>query len=60
VAARLASLTDGIIMVIEAETIRWEAALRGKNALIEAEADVLGGVLNKRRMVVPGWLYRRI
>lgn len=58
--ARLASLTDGVILVVEAERVRWEVAQRTKNSLLTAHAHVLGAVLNKRKFYVPTWLYRRI
>lgn len=46
---RLASLCDGVIIVVEAERLRWEVVQRVKERLVKAEADVLGVVLNKRR-----------
>jgi uncharacterized protein involved in exopolysaccharide biosynthesis/Mrp family chromosome partitioning ATPase len=58
--ARLASLTDGVVLVVEAERVRWEVALRTRNSLMAAHANVIGAVLNKRKFYVPTWLYRRI
>jgi len=57
--ARLASLVDGVILVTEAERIRAEVAQRTKELLLDAKANVLGVVLNKRRYYVPNWLYKR-
>jgi capsular exopolysaccharide synthesis family protein len=59
-AARLASLCDGVVLVVEAERLRWEVAQRAKEQLVESNANILGVVLNKRRFHVPGWLYRRL
>ena len=59
-AVHLASLVDGIVLVVEAERIRWQVAQRVKERLLEAKANVLGVVLNKRRFPVPGWLYRTL
>ena len=59
-AARLASLCDGVILVVEAEQLRWEVAQRAKEQLVKSNANVLGVVLNKRRFHVPGWLYRTL
>lgn len=57
---RLASLCDGVIIVVEAERLRWEVVQRMKERLVKAEADVLGVVLNKRRFPIPAWLYRML
>jgi len=57
---RLASLCDGVIIVVEAERLRWEVVQRVKERLVKAEADVLGVVLNKRRFPIPAWLYRTL
>ena len=59
-AARLASLCDGVVQVVEAESQPWEVAHRATNELVSAHAQVLGVVLNKRRYPVPDWLYRRL
>ena len=59
-AVHLASLVDGVILVVEAERVRWQVAQRAKERLLEAKANVLGVVLNKRRFPVPGWLYRTL
>ena len=57
---RLASLCDGVIIVVEAERLRWEVVQRMKERLVKAEANVLGVVLNKRRFPIPAWLYRTL
>jgi MinD-like ATPase involved in chromosome partitioning or flagellar assembly len=54
----LAAELDGVVLVIEAERADGRAALRTKQLLTSADANVLGVVLNKRRQHVPGWLYR--
>ena len=56
-AVRLAGIVDGVILVVESEKIRWEVAQRMKAQLIEAKANLLGIVLNKRKFHVPRWLY---
>ncbi len=56
----LADAMDGIILVVEAERVRWEVAQRAKERLDQAGANVLGVVLNKRRFVIPEFLYRRL
>lgn len=54
---QLASSMDGTILVVEAEKMRWEIAQRAKAVLEEADTNLLGAVLNKRRFHVPRWLY---
>ena len=59
-ATGLAALLDGVILVVEAERTRWQVARHTKNSLVQAGANVLGVVLNKRRDRVPNWLYRSL
>lgn len=56
----LSSLLEGVLLVIEAERVRWEVALRVKELLIRSGVNVLGAVLNKRRQRIPRWLYRTL
>lgn len=56
-AIHLASLVDGVILVVETEKVRWEVAQRVRGRLVEAKANVLGVVLNKRKFHVPRLLY---
>ncbi|MCK4791539.1 MAG: hypothetical protein KAV87_47850, partial [Desulfobacteraceae bacterium] len=58
--ARLASLCDGVVLVIEAERLRWEVLLDAKAQLLKWNANMLGAVLNKRRFPIPEWLYRML
>jgi len=45
----IASLLDGVLLVVEAERTGGDAALRGKRQLSAAHAKLLGVVLNKGR-----------
>jgi Mrp family chromosome partitioning ATPase len=56
----LSSLLEGVLLVIEAERVRWEVALRVKELLVRSGVNVLGAVLNKRRQRIPKWLYRTL
>ena len=56
----LALLADGLIFVIEAEQTRWQVAQQAKERLEQAQANVLGAVLNKREFYIPEWLYQRL
>jgi Mrp family chromosome partitioning ATPase len=54
------SLVDGILVVIEAERVRWQVVERGIGLLEQAGSTVLGTVINKRRDYIPNWLYKRL
>jgi capsular exopolysaccharide synthesis family protein len=58
--ARLASLCDGVVLVIEAERLRWEVLLKAKAQLLKWNANTVGVILNKRRFPIPEWLYRML
>jgi len=54
------NVLDGVVLVVEAERVRWEVARRMKALLTRSGANLLGAVLNKRRQPIPGWLYRKL
>jgi capsular exopolysaccharide synthesis family protein len=58
--SRLAGLTDGAVLVVEAERTRREVAQRAKEMLEHNQARVLGVVLNKRQFHIPQWVYRTL
>ena len=51
-------MSDGIVLVVEAERTRWPIALRAREALERGGGRVLGIVLNKRRYHIPDAVYR--
>jgi Mrp family chromosome partitioning ATPase len=56
----ISSLSDGVVLVVEAERTRWPVA---QNAKLEFEgngARVLGVFLNKRRFYIPSRVYRYV
>jgi uncharacterized protein involved in exopolysaccharide biosynthesis/Mrp family chromosome partitioning ATPase len=59
-AMQIAGLMDGVILVVEAESTRWEVASRAKEDLLQANSKLLGVILNKRKMHIPDWLYRTL
>jgi len=59
-AGLLGSLVDGVVLVVEAERVRWEVVRRVHEPLLRAKANVLGVALNKRKYYVPEWLYKRL
>jgi protein-tyrosine kinase len=56
----LAQMTDGLVLVLEANSTRREAALRVTESLNAAQVRILGAVLNKRTFPIPGPLYNRL
>ncbi len=56
----LASRVDGVVLVVEAQRVRWQAAEQAKQELLEAGANLLGVILNKRQLPIPRWLYRTL
>ncbi len=54
------ALLDGVVLVVEAERVRWEVAQRATASLTSAGVNLLGAVLNKREQHVPPWLYRSL
>ena len=56
---RLAGLCDVSVVVIEAETLRREAAGQALQQLERADASPSSIVLNKRTYPIPQWIYKR-
>lgn len=57
---RLASMADGVVLVVNAGVTMSNVALRAKRDLSEAGARLLGVVLNNREYYIPRWLYYKI
>jgi len=56
----LGQLSDGVVMVLEANATRREAATRVAEGLRAKQIRVLGAVLNKRTFPIPDKLYYRL
>lgn len=56
-ATALARLTDGIVVVLEANVTRKEAASKAIESLRSSGISILGAVLNKRTFPIPEKLY---
>jgi len=54
----LAAMADGVVLVVRAESTRWEVAQAAMQRLQQANARLLGSVFNGRRFYVPKWLYK--
>jgi Mrp family chromosome partitioning ATPase len=59
-ATQLAARVDGVVMVVEAERTSSGAFDEARRAYEAAGGKFLGAVLNRRKLHVPSWLYRRI
>ncbi|HBA84665.1 MAG TPA: hypothetical protein DCZ95_11270 [Verrucomicrobia bacterium] len=58
-AEHIAGLMSAVILVIEAERVRWQTVQWAKNLLTDTGTNLLGIVLNKQRTYIPSWLDRR-
>ena len=56
----LASQMDGVVLVVHAEKTRWEVAQRVKEQLEMANTNILGVLLNKKKYVIPKFIYNRM
>ncbi|HEX3354138.1 MAG TPA: hypothetical protein VHS34_15065 [Terriglobales bacterium] len=59
-AALLGYLSDGVILVLEANSTRRAAAQRTVQLMQATNARLLGSVLNRRRFPIPEGIYRRL
>jgi capsular exopolysaccharide synthesis family protein len=59
-AMALGQFTDGMVLVLEANSTRKESALKAIESLRAAQIEVLGAVLNKRTFPIPESVYRRL
>ena len=53
------ALADGIVLVIQAEKTRWPAVSKAIETLQAVGAHIAGGVLNRRKHIVPALIYKR-
>ena len=56
----LASKVDGVIVVAKSEKTRQQVVAAIRQRLKEAEANLIGGILNFKRYHIPEWLYQRL
>jgi Mrp family chromosome partitioning ATPase len=59
-ATRIAQMTDGIVMIVEANHSRRDTVRRAKEQLESARIKLLGAVLDQRTFPIPEKLYRRL
>jgi capsular exopolysaccharide synthesis family protein len=56
----LASQLDGLAMVLQAESTKWEVAQAAKDGLERTGASILGAILNKKQFFIPEKIYRLV
>ncbi len=54
----LAPEVDGVVLVVEADRTKRDQILRARRTIEMANGKLMALVLNKRRHVVPEWIYR--
>jgi Mrp family chromosome partitioning ATPase len=55
----IGQLADGLVMILEANVTRKEAAARAVDRLRDMNVNILGAVLNKRTFPIPSSIYQR-
>jgi capsular exopolysaccharide synthesis family protein len=58
-ATLLGKLAEGVVLVLQANSTRREAAMKARRSLELATVRLWGAVLNKRTFPIPEFLYRR-
>ncbi|MGC1299481.1 MAG: hypothetical protein WA869_31020 [Alloacidobacterium sp.] len=56
----IASLVDGVLLVVEANRTLGHQVLHAERQIQDAGGVICGHILNKRRYFVPRWIYRRL
>jgi Mrp family chromosome partitioning ATPase len=59
-AMALGQLSDGVVLILEANATRREAAMAATDGLRSSGIPILGAVLNKRTFPIPEGLYKRL
>lgn len=54
----VARACDAAVLVVSAGNLPYEAVQRSRHLLVEEGVPLLGAVLNRRRPILPNWLYR--
>ena len=56
----ISSSTDTVVLVVKAGKTRWEAASSALHQLQQWGQNTAGAVLNRKKMAIPDWLYKRL
>lgn len=56
----LSRIADGVVLVAEAEKTRWQVAQNVKEKIADQGGRMLGVILNRRKLHIPEFVYKRI
>lgn len=56
-AGMIGARLDGVVMMVKAGKTRWEVAASAVARLTNCNAHILGAVLSRQKLYIPGWLY---
>ncbi len=56
----ISSKTDSFILVVKAGKTRWEVANSALSQMKQWNDNISGAVLNRKKMHIPEWLYKRL
>ena len=56
----LCALTDGVVLVVEAEKTRWQSIKHKMDLITAHKGRVLGTILNNQHRYIPDFLYTRL
>lgn len=56
----IASKTDAVVLVVQAEETRWEVAQAAQKRLSQAGANIIGCIFNNRKYYTPSWIYNKL
>jgi protein-tyrosine kinase len=59
-AVLLSTMASGIVLILDSQNTRRDAAAAAKGMLTRAGVPILGAVLNNRKFPIPDWLYSRL
>ena len=58
--ALVAAATDGFLLVIEQQHLKWEVIQHGLDAMRDNGVNALGAVINRRSFALPKIVYDRL
>lgn len=53
-------VSDGAVLVIQAESTRWQVAKQAKEKIEKAGGKVIGAILNRKQHHIPEFIYKRL
>lgn len=59
-AAMISSVADGTVVVVNAGAVRWQVVRHAVDQISAHQGNVFGVALNKRRYVIPDFIYRQL